>query len=89
MYIAVAFTQKKVTVGKHSGYSCMLQMNLTRVTHVAEFVLVDCPTATVRVSFNLLSPKSDQHQISPCNSNALKNRVVMRITDMITQDQFT
>ena len=39
--------------------------------------------------FNLLSPKSDQHQISSCNSNALKNRVVMRITDMITQDQFT
>ena len=41
------------------------------------------------IILNLLSPKSDQHQISPCNSNALKNRVVMRITDMITQDQFT
>ena len=26
-----------------------------------------------------LSPKSDQHQISPCNINALWNRVVMRI----------
>ena len=37
---------------------------------------------------NPLSPKSDQHQISPCNINALYNRVVMRITDMITQDEF-
>ena len=34
------------------------------------------------------SPKSDQHQISPCNINALLNRVVMRITGMITQDEF-
>ena len=37
---------------------------------------------------NPLSPKSDQHQISPCNINALLNRVVIRITDMITQDVF-
>ena len=37
---------------------------------------------------NPLSPKSDQHQISPCNINALLNRVVMRITDIITQDEF-
>ena len=39
-------------------------------------------------SFNPLSPKSDQHQISPCNINALSNRVVMRIRDKITQDEF-
>ena len=26
-----------------------------------------------------LSPKSDQHEISPYNINALENRVVMRI----------
>ena len=39
-------------------------------------------------SVNPLSPKSDQHQISPCNINALYNRVVMRIRDMITQDEF-
>ena len=38
--------------------------------------------------FNPLNPKSDQHQISPCNRNALLNRVVMRIKDMITQDVF-
>ena len=38
-------------------------------------------------SFNPLSPKSDQHQISPCNISALQNRVVMRIKDMITQDE--
>ena len=37
---------------------------------------------------NPLRPKSDQHQISPCDINALLNRVVMRITDMITQDEF-
>ena len=36
---------------------------------------------------NPLSPKSDQHQISPCNISALQNRVVMRIKDMITQDE--
>ena len=36
---------------------------------------------------NPLSPKSDQRQISPCNINALQNRVVMRIKDMITQDE--
>ena len=36
---------------------------------------------------NPLSPKSDQHQISPCNITALLNRVVMRIVDMITQDE--
>ena len=39
-------------------------------------------------TMNPLMPKSDQHQISPCNINALQNRVVMRITDMITQDEF-
>ena len=37
--------------------------------------------------FNPLSPKSDQHEISHCNINA--NRVVMEITDMVTQDEFT
>ena len=38
-----------------------------------------------KYSFNPLSSKSDQHQISPCNINDLKNKVVMRITGMITQ----
>ena len=37
---------------------------------------------------NPLSPNSDQHQISPCNINALENRVVMRTRDMITEDEF-
>ena len=37
---------------------------------------------------NPLSPKSDQIQISPCNINALWNRVVMRIKEMITQEEF-
>ena len=46
------------------------------------------------VSFNVefinsLSPaKSDQHQISPRNINALLNRVDVKIMDMITQDEF-
>ena len=39
-------------------------------------------------AFNPLSPKSDQHRISPCNINALYHRVVMRIKDMIRQDKF-
>ena len=43
--------------------------------------------ATLAAFFNPLSPNSDQHQISPCNINALQNRVVMRIMDMITQDK--
>ena len=40
------------------------------------------------LQINPLSLKGDQHQISPCNINALQNRVVMKITDMITQDEF-
>jgi len=40
------------------------------------------------IFFNPLSPKSDQQKISPCNINALQNRVVMRIMDMISQDEF-
>ena len=36
---------------------------------------------------NPLSPKSDQRQISPCNINALLNRVVMRVKYMITLDE--
>ena len=40
------------------------------------------------VVFNRVSPKSDQHQISLCNINALLSRVIVRITDMITQDEF-
>ena len=39
-------------------------------------------------ALNPLNPKSDQLQIPPCNINALNNRVVMRITDIITQDEF-
>lgn len=35
-----------------------------------------------------LSALSNQHQISPWNINALKNTVDMRITDMITHDEF-
>ena len=45
--------------------------------------------SSVHAFLNPLSPKSDQHQISPANINALSNRVVMRITNMITQDEFT
>ena len=38
------------------------------------------------VQSNPASRTPAQHQISPCNINALWNRVVMRITDKITQD---
>ena len=34
------------------------------------------------------SDYSDQHQISLCDINTLLHRVVMRIIDMITQDEF-
>ena len=37
---------------------------------------------TLESPFNRLSLESDQRQISPCNINALQNRVVMRITDV-------
>ena len=36
---------------------------------------------------NPLRPKSDQHEISPYNINALENRVVMRTEYMIREDE--
>ena len=39
------------------------------------------------MSVNPLSPKSDQHGISPYYINALENRVVMRIEYMIREDE--
>ena len=42
----------------------------------------------VPVTVKPLSPKNDQHQLSCCNITALENTVVMRITDMIKQDEF-
>ena len=44
-------------------------------------------TMMMMMMFNPLSPKSDQCQISPSNITALWNTVVMRIKDMITQDE--
>ena len=38
-------------------------------------------------TFNPLSPKSDQHEISPHNINALENMVVVRIEYMIREDE--
>ena len=32
--------------------------------------------------------KSDLHQISPCNIDTISNKMVMRIKDMIKQDEF-
>ena len=43
---------------------------------------LSCDGLTV---LNPLGPKSDQHQISPSNIPAVENKVVMRITDIITQ----
>ena len=40
----------------------------------------------LKPSINPLSPKSDQHEISPDNINALAHRVVMRSDDMIRED---
>ena len=36
---------------------------------------------------NPLSPKSDQHEISPHNINALENIVIVRIEYMIREDE--
>ena len=44
--------------------------------------ILSCDGLTV---LKALSPKYDQHQISPCNISALENGAVMRIEDMITQ----
>ena len=40
------------------------------------------------MSVNPLSPKGDQHGISPYYFNALENRAVMRIEYMIREDEF-
>ena len=37
-------------------------------------------------TLNPLSPKGDQYQNSPCDSNAFYNRLVVRIKAMIAQD---
>ena len=52
------------------------------------YLFVVFPYLCRSLKLNLLSPKSGQHHISPGNINALKNRVVMRITDMIIRDEF-
>ena len=41
----------------------------------------------ISLAVNPLSPKSDQHEISPYNVNALENRLVMRIEFMIREDE--
>ena len=41
----------------------------------------------VPLFLNPLSPKSDQHEISPHNINALENMVVVRIEHMIREDE--
>ena len=49
-----------------------------------------CAVAKVGTVLNpLVSPNSDQYQISPCNINAYSTPQVMRIEDMITQDEFS
>ena len=40
-------------------------------------------------TFNPLSPKCDQYQISPCNINAYSTPAVMRTKDNITQGEFS
>jgi len=40
------------------------------------------------VSFNLLSPNSNQYKISPCNNKSSSLETFMRIQDIITQNKF-
>ena len=51
-----------------------------------EILDVKSPRRNITVNLKVLSAKSDHHQISPCHINA--ESVVMRIADMITQDEF-
>ena len=41
----------------------------------------------IALGLTLLSLKSDQHEISPYNINALENKVVIRIEHMIREDE--
>ena len=41
------------------------------------------------MNFNPLGLKRDQHQISPHNINAIQNKLVTRIKDMIKKDEST
>ena len=47
--------------------------------------LISIPT--INTFLNPLSPKSDQHEISPYNIHTSENRVVMRIEYMIRADE--
>ena len=56
------------------------------------FLSVDfCPHSNIPVNPEYPPPPppppGDQHEISPCNINALENGVVMRIKDMIREDE--
>ena len=62
----------------------ILQQNLESSVKALE-----TPPRNICGVISIISPRSDQHQISPSYINALLNRAVMRITDMITQDEFT
>ena len=42
----------------------------------------------LNLGFKGLTPKTDQHEISPCIINALSNTVVMRIEDIIIEDDY-
>ena len=84
----------------HLGWPDVKHYRLTRmwrlVTSPARYELFISPgQASGRVvfffkddlAFNPLRPKSDQHEISPYNINALENKVVMRIEYMIREDE--
>ena len=51
-----------------------------------DWFLVTISVSKQLVNINPLSPKSDQHEFSLYNINALENRVVMRLEYMIRED---
>ena len=61
------------------GYS----LHLKGYNHALELNTILTP----ELFCNPLRNKSDRHQISPYNINALENRVVMRIEYMIREDE--
>ena len=69
---------------KNKQFSSRKQSNSSDYTHLALFYLMNFFKS---LFLNSLSPKSDQHEISPYYIHASENRVVMRIGYMIREEE--
>ena len=75
-------------IGSHCLYKIQSSLSVSKNYLLSQPWNLALLTAENYSGVNPLSPKSDQNQISPCNINASQNKLVLRITDMITQDEF-